>query len=253
MARTGEKAVATIDLDKLIKEATSGPSVMIGVPLGMDYQIDVRVCLWVQRMCLGPNRMSHYATTRYSQQGRNQVIFNVLNNIPQVTHIFFVDSDTLPPIDAIERLLAHDKDIVAGVTPMFVSEVGGPCWSVMAYDEHVRADDKFKPILYNDLPKEVFRAHLLGGSTILIKRRVLEKMSWPYFDAIFTPQGLKLGPDLYFTAKAKKYGFQLWCDPTVRCEHARYGEYLKMFGTIYNDYDAQELIMGKESAHAKSS
>jgi len=182
--------------------------VIIGVPLPYTRNIDLLTCLWVEYQKRKDNMIALYEPTRFASFGRNNVIHKTLQYLKGATHVFFVDNDVCPPVDAIERLLAHDKDVVVGATPIYK---GQPCWSVMKYDPHETVDNIFNPIPYADLPKKLFRAHHFGGTTCLIKRHVLEEMKYPWYQDIFAPGALLLGQDLYFTAKAKQMGFELWC------------------------------------------
>jgi len=200
--------------------------VVIGAPLPYNREIDVQTCLWIEHQKRKPNMIALYEPTRFAAFGRNNVIHKTLTYLPGVTHIFFVDKDVLPPIDAIERLLAHDKDIIVGATPIYKGE---PVWSVMKYDPAEDIDNVFNPVKYNELPDELFRAHHFGATTVLIKRHALETMGYPWYQDVFAPGALMLGQDLFFTAKAKQYGFELWCDPTVKCGHARQTEMKTVF------------------------
>ncbi len=200
--------------------------VVIGAPLPYNREIDVQTCLWIEYQKRKPNMVAFYECTRFAAFGRNNVIYNTLHHLPDVTHIFFIDKDVLPPIDAIERLMAHDKDIIVGATPIYRGE---QVWSVMKYDPTDPADNVFNPVRYNELPDELFRAHHFGGTTCLVKRHVYEKMGFPWYQDVFAPGRLLLGQDLFFTAKAKLCGFELWCDPTVKCGHDRMVEMKTVF------------------------
>lgn len=206
--------------------------IIIGAPLPYTRNIDLLTCLWIEYQKRKENMMALYEPTRFASLGRNNVIHKVLEHLPGVTHVFFVDNDVLPPVDAIERLLAHDKDVVVGVTPIFKMK---PVWSVMKYDADETIDNKFEPIPYLDLPDKLFRAHHFGATTVLIKRHVLEKMQYPWYQDIFAPGKILLGQDLYFTAKAKQMGFELWCDPNIKCEHARWSEMKTVFDECLNE------------------
>ena len=209
-----------------IDQVKGGDFVIIGVPLPYTRNIDLLTCLWVEYQKRKDNMMALYEPTRFASHGRNNVIHKVLKHLPGVTHVFFVDNDVLPPVDAIERLLAHDKDVVVGATPIYKAK---PVWSVMEYDPDETIDNVFNAIPYTELPKKLFRAHHFGGTTVLIKRHVLEEMQYPWYQDVFAPGALLLGQDLYFTAKAKRMGFELWCDPSVQCEHIRQTEMKAVF------------------------
>lgn len=227
-----------VDLDvqaaqyKINQHKGKGDFVIIGVPIPYTRDIDLLTCLWVEYQKRKDNMMALYESTRFASYGRNNVIYKTLGYLPGATHVFFVDRDVLPPVDAIERLLAHDKDIVVGATPIYRGE---PAWSVMKYDPDETVDNVFNAIPYTELPDKMFRAHHFGGTTVLIKRHVLEKMEYPWYQDVFAPGALLLGQDLFFTAKAKQMGFELWCDPTVKCEHIRQTEMKTVFDNLVKD------------------
>lgn len=224
-----------------IKQCDGGNFVIIGSPLPYTREIDLLTCLWIEYQKRKDNMMALYEPTRFASLGRNNVIHKTLTYLQGATHVFFVDKDVLPPIDAIERLMAHDKDIVVGCTPIYKDE---PMWSVMKYDPNETIDNAFHPIPYLELPKELFRAHHFGGTTCLIKRHVLEKMEYPWYQDIFKPGKLLLGQDLFFTAKAKKMDFELWCDPTIQCEHTRHNEMKTVFDNFKGKMEElQERIL----------
>lgn len=221
-----------------IKNCKDDNFVVIGVPLPLDRYIDVQTCLWVEYQKRKPNMIALYEPTRFAAFGRNNVIHKTLTHLKDATHIFFIDKDVLPPVDAIERLMAHDKDIIVGVTPIYRDE---PVWSVMEYDPNETVDNVFKAVKYDELPSELFRAHHFGGTTCLMKRHVFEEMGFPWYQDVFAPGKLMLGQDLFFTAKAKLSGFELWCDPTIRCEHTRHNE----MKTVFDKLCLQENKDGK--------
>jgi hypothetical protein len=224
-----------------ISRCNGGDFVIIGAPIPNDRAIDVCTCLWIEHKKRLSNMMALYECSRFASHGRNNVCYKTLEYLPGATHVFFIDKDVLPPVDAIERLLAHDKDIVVGATPIFKDQ---PVWSVMKYDPNETIDNIFTPIPYADLPKKLFRAHHFGGTTVLIKRHVLEKMQYPWYQDVFAPGAILLGQDLFFTAKAKQMGFELWCDPTVQCEHLRQSAMKTVFDKCL-EMQNKELISGK--------
>jgi hypothetical protein len=231
-----------------IEKCTDDNFIVIGAPLAYDNEIDVATCLWIEHHKRKPNMMALYEPSRFAAHGRNNVIYKTLQHLPGVTHIFFIDKDVVPPVDAIERLLAHDKDIIVGATPIYKGE---PAWSVMKYDPEQTIDNIFEPVPYGELPDKPFRAHHFGGTTCLIKRHVFEEMQYPWYQDVLAPGALILGQDLFFTAKAKQFGFELWCDPTVRCEHRRQAELKTLFDNILEKKkeDVVELDKFKDASN----
>ncbi len=120
-----------------------------------------------------------------------------------------LEQDVLPPRDVIERLLNYNKDIVTGV--------------YFARDP----DGNLTPLLYKYTDKENVRnltfdevknPNLIGVDAcglgcVLISRKVLEKIKFRYNkeDNAFD--------DIWFSIDAKKNGFNIFCDTSVKCKH----------------------------------
>ncbi len=120
------------------------------------------------------------------------------------THIFCVDDDMVYEKDTVERLLAHDKDIVGA---KYANRRGNG--EVIAYLD-------FK----GETPKELFECGALGGGCVLIKMDVFKKVSQPWFWYEIAPTGaVTMSHDWYFCKKAREAGYSIFCDPTVKPGH----------------------------------
>ena len=142
-----------------------------------------------------------------AEYARNEIVRQMLAG--DFTHLFFLDSDTFPPFGAIDKLLAHDKDIVAGVTPIFVGK---------KYWNYQKEKDERAEIC--NPSKELFKVARTGGTTILLKRKVFETMDWPYFRCDMHEDGSGLSHDYHFCDKATEKGFEIWIDSTIVCGHS---------------------------------
>ncbi len=198
--------------------------VLIATPIKKDVKIDVRTIMFLQE------EVSHYAGQGWKwavrigmpvESARNDMIREMQEG--DYTHIYFLDADTIPPKDTIGRLLAHDKDVVAGITPVWLNE---RCWNYQI--------EKDVQVLANKPPTEIFKAMRIGGTTILVKREVLEKLKSPYF---YTDKynGKYITDDYYFCDKLHDSGFELWIDPTIVCGHMNYVNLLDMYFKEFND------------------
>lgn len=136
-------------------------------------------------------------------------------------YLFFLDDDTLPPLDCIEKLLAADKDIATGIT-----------WNKIA-DEHNRPMIGYQNPISGNIQwsmqwvyPDLFQVDGCGLSNCLIKRKVIEGMSKPRFDwnwkftnHLGAITDIYQGEDIFFCLKAKAAGFEVWCNSDVRCQH----------------------------------
>ena len=167
--------------------------VMIGIPIPKDCKVDVQVAMWIGMMSTHPNVQIMGKITGDPTEARNLIVQDVLKN-PKITHVFFIDADTRVPRDVIHRLLKHNKDVVAGVTPMFWNHQK---WWSAGKDTNEAGIVKW--LSYNELPDKPFKAKAVGGTTILIRRKVLEAMKWPYYYTHYSPNGGRTGEDVYFS------------------------------------------------------
>ena len=127
----------------------------------------------------------------------------------------FVDGDIAFPPDGINRLLAHDKDIICGAYGTR---------SIPSYSTIKMSDESGNLIDYKweTPPTELFKVFALGTGFMLIKMSVFDKIPKPYFNFDLLNNEL-VGEDVLFCKKANEAGFEVWCDPTIKLGHI--GEY----------------------------
>lgn len=169
----------------------------------------------------------------YTMTAENQLVEDFLN-IPDATHLFMTEMDMLLPDDCILKLLALDKDMACGVYFLRSPEQPGrgqPCLYKRApgieWRKRLAARENgaylHTPVsLFNtDKP---FPIDCGGLGCVLIKREVFEALDQPWFDlkAKTVAEHTGYGSDMYFFTHARAKGFQLWCDPTVRCGQIDY-------------------------------
>lgn len=193
--------------------------IIIAIPIGKNHQIDIRAA----GFCAAMNRYHSvkwmWSVSHYPEMGRNAIIEKQLSD-PELTHIFFLDTDTVPPIDAIPKMLKVDKPFVSAVTPMICGNEH--VWNVKTIDD----PDKWWPRAI-ELPNKPFITKHAGGSCLLIRREVFEAVKWPWFKTIFQEMdkddvAKKEGEDTYFCNRARECGFDVWVQPDVKCSHYNY-------------------------------
>lgn len=134
-------------------------------------------------------------------------------------YLLFIDDDVLLPFNAVQRLLAADKDIIAGVTlirgypyhPMIFNFMGPQ----LAADGRTHFVDDYTQLA--DKQSGLLECDAVGFSLCLIKSRVIRELKPPYF---ITIDG-KCTEDVYFCNKAKleRPGTQVWVDTQVHTAH----------------------------------
>ena len=122
--------------------------------------------------------------------------------------ILFLDSDMTPPPETIPRLLATGHDIVSAVCVKRKPPYH-PC--VGTYD----ADGTSRPLSDFGGPQAVQEVDWAGTACLLVRRRVLEALSPPWFEADVDGTG----SDTDFCAKARAGGFKIYCDTRVWVGH----------------------------------
>ena len=112
------------------------------------------------------------------------------------THLLFLDSDMRFPPTALEQLLAARKDIVGAN----YRQRTGPGTTA-------RVGTEFVPLEGPGLTK----VDVLGFGVTLISTKALSLIPKPWFAMPW--DGAKfVGEDVYFCAKAKDAGFDIWAD-----------------------------------------
>lgn len=194
------------------------PKLLVVLPAPRTPLIDGRVTLWLASLC---RRYSNVVVANprgdSCDANRNAAIHEALTREPDVQHVFFLDADTEPPADAVERLLALHAPIACGVTPM--RRKGAKIWNVRALE----AQDWWPRAM--PLPQAPFPVRQVGGTTVLVERRVLEILGYPWFHREYFMHGpvdgehVKRSGDVYFSDRCREEGFAILCDPNVRCHH----------------------------------
>ena len=165
---------------------------------------------------------SHDKVSGYSMRQGGDIVsartFCVQDAIEKkATHIFFVDSDMNFPPDTLERLLAHDKEIVT-----------------VEYSRRQLPPSGVTHPLTERSETELYEAVRIGAGCLLIKLSVFDKIDemakktgkrTPYFNFGRDSKGaVVMGEDTFFCMTARDAGVSTWVDPTVVVKHI--GEFL---------------------------
>lgn len=128
------------------------------------------------------------------------------------SHILFIDSDMRFPADALERLLAHKKDIVGANFRQRTRDA----WTARKNGEFISSEGK----------KGIEEVDTLGLGLTLIDMNVfvgkLRSVPPNAFGMPFdTSTGIFVGEDIYFCTVARETGFKVWVDHDLaqECKH----------------------------------
>lgn len=121
--------------------------------------------------------------------------------------LWILGDDHVFDFDLLNRLLAHDVDIVV---PLCLKRT--PPYDPVVYSGQNDLDEY---VGYTDLPSEgLVEVHAAGSAGMLIRRHVLDAIPDPVFEAYGG-----LNEDLTFCRKAREAGFTIWCDVEARLGH----------------------------------
>jgi glycosyltransferase involved in cell wall biosynthesis len=143
--------------------------------------------------------------------------------------IFFLDSDILLPKGTIERMIGRNRPLLSGLYKR-KSETGSIwCCGIRNAD-----GEAFRFTSNSDWEDELMSTDVVGAGCLLIHRKVFETISimypaLPWFqwcsDRGYKPEQFpdplmyNAGEDVYFCLLAKKCGFEVIIDTTIKCEH----------------------------------
>lgn len=207
------------------------PHILIGLPTMSNIHVLLFAVLmnWHRKaMESGKYSLSIYPSVNVQpvDNARNEIAKHFLDN-PEYTHLFFIDSDTIPPPMALDKLIAADKDIISGLTPIIehddnykiedgrasIYDSGGHFRKWNCVDEN----DKWVRPFTGIVPIKTF-----GGSCVLIKREVFAKIKEPFFRFRYEDDSgnkTMISEDVYFAIKALAAGVQSFADTSIICKH----------------------------------
>lgn len=154
-------------------------------------------------------------------KNRNEIVFDALDM--GCTHLFFVDSDMMFPINIIERFLSHNKGVI-GVN------------AVIRGGANFTARLKNKVIATTAMTTGVGAVDNIGTGGMFIDCKVFKKLQFPYFFLALNknPEGeaiemitdrhcrklgrqkaSEIGEDYYFCEQVKKAGYDIFIDQDV--------------------------------------
>ena len=156
------------------------------------------------------------------------LIFDQRNKLAQAAlddgcdYVLWIDADMRFPKNTIERLLAHDKDIV-GVNATTRRLPVGPTAKVLKIDYEKKENHWFSVDSKNKTGLE--KVTSIGCGVMLVKRKVYEQTPKPWFYFYEIPGGKTLGEDVHFCVAAHDAGFETWVDHDLSKEIGHIGQY----------------------------
>ena len=151
---------------------------------------------------------------------RQDLVENALKE--KAKYLLFVDDDVFIPLNTVQKLMMHDKDICMGL----YWGKAEPCYPVI-----FEPDAEIGVGPWVSYPRESLTRVSGGGlGCCLIKMDVFEKLKAEGVDVFFMIDWIRtkkdgqkskvsVGEDHYFYELCTKHGIDIWCDTSVRCDH----------------------------------
>ena len=129
--------------------------------------------------------------------------------------LLWIDSDMKHAKDLLTRLEAHDKDIVSAL----YFQRNYPFYPIMFMENETDKGTTYQ-MIYN-WSRGLMEVDSIGTGCVLIKRKVLEALDFPYCEYTRSPlkEDAYIGEDTYLFKKCKAKGFKMYVDTTIECRH----------------------------------
>lgn len=169
---------------------------------------------YVRNMCLGADVM----------RGKNQKPFDGKLNY---THIMWLDSDMIFNPQQFQRLLDSKKDVIAGI---YKTE-NGRDYACGDWSWNFFKSNGYMPFHTDETLKNksgLVEVAYSGMGFMLVRKGVFESLEYPWFSAMdfdTEKNGVQIQDfcmeDVAFCLKAKKAGYKIWIDPSVKLGHEK--------------------------------
>lgn len=157
--------------------------------------------------CLG-ELMVAYARERFAETALEA----------KADYLFMVDDDMLCPPDLFYRLVAHDKDICAALAFTRNPDHKPVIYDVIEGWDPVTRQNYGKTKFAMNYPRnQLVQCDAVGFGAVLIKTQVIKALLDRGETCFFGMD--RTGEDVAFCTKARKLGFEVWMDTSVKLGH----------------------------------
>ena len=170
--------------------------------------------------CLMASIASHVSKAVYhvemgyaTDYARNKLVKSAIAE--GFSHVLFIDDDMAFPWDTPQRLLKHDKDIIAAnytkrqIPALPVAQKGGQ-------------------YLFSRNKTGLEEADHAGTGLMMIKTEIFKSLPWPWFQTRLQDDENDplVSDDVHFCRLAKAHGFQIWIDHDLSQEIGHTGDFV---------------------------
>lgn len=163
-------------------------------------------------------------------------------------YVLMMDSDVIPPVNIIERLLVHEKDIVSGLYRGLFNvdnrqEFKSVAWKCLSEEEWDEVGDQLMSDIVKgreDIRRNLTDEEISSGELqeviipscgcMLVSRDIFSKFKYGMLEV---PGNINTGDDIYFCRKVRKAGIKLYCDTSLKCEHLTEGKFKEEDGWVH--------------------
>lgn len=131
--------------------------------------------------------------------------------------LLMVDSDTVPPQDALANMLEHNVDVCIGYYQHKRRPPGETClWKFGSWASRYMAKE-----LHSLDAMGTHKLRVQGGGLgcALVRVAALERLPRPWFRWVVEPDGTETGEDVYFCKQCRNHGIEVYADTRVACGH----------------------------------
>ena len=180
------------------------------------------------------NLIIQYPAKKPITNNRNSIVKRFLET--DMDYLLMIDGDCVPT-EKILDMADYDKDVMGAVCFGYMKGMLIP----FVMKRIPNGKYNMLDISHND---GVVECDAVGSGTIMIARRALEDMPFPFRNE-YDPEGIKVkGLDFNFCKRAKDMGYKIWCDTDMLVSHWTIGD-LK---TIWLTFDR----IRKEALYAQT-
>lgn len=150
-----------------------------------------------------------YPAKKPITNNRNSIVKRFLET--DYDYLLMIDADCPPPEDILD-MADYDKDVIGAVCFGYMGK------RLIPFVMKKRTDGKYDMIDVS-IDDGVVECDAVGSGVMMIARRVLENMPFPFKNE-YDPEGIKVkGLDFNFCKRAQKLGYKIWVDSDKLCSH----------------------------------
>ena len=148
----------------------------------------------------------------------------------KVDHIFFLDSDVTPPVNALIQLIADNLPIVSGI---YRNKIDG-LPAVWRHSKFPDGTPGYSPVAkFQSEGQAIIEADAIGMGCCLIRMDVFSKVQYPWFKwTVDVKRRTGRGEDFYLCERAIEQGYKINVDTRIICGHECLAELPPDFGPM---------------------